>query len=1041
MNKKYPFQNNSANRFINKIIFIFILFFGVHTSVFSQTKGLIFEPATGGGAAVLDPNGDGYVSKTTAGFISNDKGFISPGVFGESEIPYVPFIFPGMEPTSDINNGPNGGFTDFVDSGTEDPAMSYLDGNNNWLFRLRMGSALNNAKSYSILIDTDGKFGYSGPNADTNATATNPGFEVEIVLATKFGVFVYNIDGPALTCSPVLTYTVTTNYQKSIAHSTIYNPYNYFLDFFVPFGDLAPTGLLGPIGITSSTAVRMAIVDNMAAQKSTICNTSSASDIAGVGGDCGSLASCFETIIDNQGPCTITQINAGLCLEKSVCPTISGSINNGATSVSGTSTEANGTTIRVYKNNNILLGSAIVSGNAWTLTGISPALASNDIIYATAQAPGESVSDSNCNTKVVNAVCSAPPTSVSHIGKSISGFSPVAGAIIKVYFNNSATPLSPTAGSLWSSGQIEVRSTATGVNGTDNFLWKCISSGEDTNPNGSGPACLATGVYRITATEPGKCESTPIYLCIGTTSSTATPTITTSPILYSTTSISGTIPSPDNISGVAIQLFVNGIQAGSANSIAGGAWTIGSLNLNSCDVVTVRAIRTGKCISPVSTGVIVSGGVSRAPTITGNYCSTGAITTVTGTSSEAVGTIIRLYSGVLPTRTLLAQTGTVQAGGVWTVTGVSIAAGNTITATATASVTPSCKTVSVESSGVLVATPASNSGLTITTDPIIEQSTSISGTGSGTDVITLFVDGFQVAGVSATVSGGVWTISGIPTYELYTTGVVTVKASSGASCQSAPSPSKIVQCISPLINKVVNPDSEIICSGSFVANIDVVNSEKLIIYQLYLADGSTPTGTSVLGNGNTITLTSGVLTANTTLRVKAFKIPVGSCEAFLTETVSVTVNAVPTLTGATQAATVCAGSSAVINLTGLLADSTSTIAYSINAVAQTPVTGVVANASGAASFTTTALTGANNGQVLQITGVTTTSTTPNCSQVFTQNVTLAVNAVPIIALSSGTQNQTVCAGTAITNTVYTFGGSATNAIVTNLPAGLTSVVI
>src|SRR5205814_4077207 len=104
--------------------------------------------------------------------------------------------------------------------------------------------------------------------------------------------------------------------------------------------------------------------------------------------------------------------------------------------------------------------------------------------------------------------------------------------------------------------------------------------------------------------------------------------------------------------------------------------------------------------------------------------------------------------------------------------------------------------------------------------------------------------------------------------------------------------------------------------------------------------------------------------------------------------VTITVNPTPTLTGASQAATVCAGSGAVINLTGLLASSTSTINYSINGVAQTAKTGIVANGSGAASFTSASLTAANDGQTLQITSITTTSATPNCSQTFTQNVTL-----------------------------------------------------
>src|SRR5688572_11293531 len=75
----------------------------------AQTPGLIYEPATGGGAAVLDPNGDGYTSSGSAGFATNDQ--------TQSELPYAPFIFPGEEPLSDVSSGPACGFTDFVDEG------------------------------------------------------------------------------------------------------------------------------------------------------------------------------------------------------------------------------------------------------------------------------------------------------------------------------------------------------------------------------------------------------------------------------------------------------------------------------------------------------------------------------------------------------------------------------------------------------------------------------------------------------------------------------------------------------------------------------------------------------------------------------------------------------------------------------------------------------------------------------------------------------------------------------------------------------------
>ena len=49
-------------------------------SVKAQTPGMIIEPATGAGTAILDPNGDGYVSATNSGFVTDDQ--------LESEIPF-----------------------------------------------------------------------------------------------------------------------------------------------------------------------------------------------------------------------------------------------------------------------------------------------------------------------------------------------------------------------------------------------------------------------------------------------------------------------------------------------------------------------------------------------------------------------------------------------------------------------------------------------------------------------------------------------------------------------------------------------------------------------------------------------------------------------------------------------------------------------------------------------------------------------------------------------------------------------------------------
>src|SRR5688572_18179179 len=90
----------------------------ISISSFGQTPGMIIKTA-GSGAAVLDPNGDGYVSQSSAGFVTNDQ--------STSEIPYKAIPVPAAEPNSDLGPGPDCSFTDFVDSGVEDPVLSYFD--------------------------------------------------------------------------------------------------------------------------------------------------------------------------------------------------------------------------------------------------------------------------------------------------------------------------------------------------------------------------------------------------------------------------------------------------------------------------------------------------------------------------------------------------------------------------------------------------------------------------------------------------------------------------------------------------------------------------------------------------------------------------------------------------------------------------------------------------------------------------------------------------------------------------------------------------
>jgi hypothetical protein len=202
------------------------------------------------------------------------------------------------------------------------------------------------------------------------------------------------------------------------------------------------------------------------------------------------------------------------------------------------------------------------------------------------------------------------------------------------------------------------------------------------------------------------------------------------------------------------------------------------------------------------------------PVISGTYCTATTITSVSGISSEANGTIVQVYEdGVVEGST------TTVSNGAWTAsTGISIASGKIITAKATAP----CKTQSAFSTGVTVKAKTTDASLAITTNPIIEQVTTVSGTGTNGNSIQLYIDGAAI-GSTTIVAGGVWTISGLNTYDLYTSGIVTVTAtgSAGTSCESNASASKTVACSAPATNLSVSPDTAIVCNSSVVANVTV----------------------------------------------------------------------------------------------------------------------------------------------------------------------------------------------------------------------------
>ena len=133
-------------------------------------RGKIIRPAS---TTIMDPNQDGFVSKTTLGF-SNDG-------YNVDEFELTMFGIPQV--TGDVagdNTGNACGITDLIPDNKGSSAYAVKNGNN-LIFRFRVGDNNPSVESWTILLDTDGLFGATDPNA----TANNPGFEVDITFIKR----------------------------------------------------------------------------------------------------------------------------------------------------------------------------------------------------------------------------------------------------------------------------------------------------------------------------------------------------------------------------------------------------------------------------------------------------------------------------------------------------------------------------------------------------------------------------------------------------------------------------------------------------------------------------------------------------------------------------------------------------------------------------------------------------------------------------------------------------------------------------------------
>ena len=292
-------------------------------SLFGQ-RGKIIRTAS---STIMDPNRDGFVSKTNSGF-SNDGYYVDEFEITMFGIPQI-----GGDVTGD-NVGKSCGITDLTPDNKGRSVYAVRDGGGNLIFRFRVGDDNPSVESWTILLDTDGLFGADDPNSTPN----NPGFEIDITLIKRnnAGVNLYNIDGLQNCPAPVRSYSINSNFQISIADEVTCGDPDYFYDFFVPYADLASI-----FGINVNTGLRFVAVNNVSA---TCALGGQIGDVAGVNNNDPQYSGCvtcaFTDLVGNQCPTSVVDLCetcGGFEKDKVNAPTIDVPVRAGQAVISGTS--------------------------------------------------------------------------------------------------------------------------------------------------------------------------------------------------------------------------------------------------------------------------------------------------------------------------------------------------------------------------------------------------------------------------------------------------------------------------------------------------------------------------------------------------------------------------------------------------------------------------------------------------------------------------------------------------------------------------------
>ncbi len=339
-----------------KRIILLLVLSTFSVAIHAQTPGEIYKQASPT-TNPMDPNGDGFISVNGTGYLIGEE---------DNEIPFVAIPQVSGEPDNDGGGAPCGS-TDIVDnpgSGAESSYVFFDTDNQIMIYRIRLARNATGAFGFSVLVDTDGKYGFLGVNADPNAVPGNPGFEFEIrfVSGGTDELYVENVDGSTNTIGNEISLYTGTNTQRSYARFQDGDCSGdaVFYDFYIPLSD---------ISVTQSSIIRLVAATSQQPTNSILSNVS---DIAGTNDNLfGSVDDAWDALVDAQGEGTpISNFSEGGCFldGTSATPTLYTPIFDSNTRINGFSSEPEGAFLTVFTNGDTLATTTVSASGRWSVT-------------------------------------------------------------------------------------------------------------------------------------------------------------------------------------------------------------------------------------------------------------------------------------------------------------------------------------------------------------------------------------------------------------------------------------------------------------------------------------------------------------------------------------------------------------------------------------------------------------------------------------------------------------------------------------------------